>query len=242
MQESLRGMNVLLTGASRGIGRAVAFALAAAGARLSLVARNAEALEEVGKQVAEYGAEAIGIPVDLSLPEALDAVVAQTVEHLGGIDVLINNAGAALSKPFAETTDKEWTLLMDLNARVPYFLSQKALPYLLQSSVRTIVNIASVVGRKGYRDQSAYGASKHALYGMSKAMASELQPNGVRVHVVAPGSTATEMITSVRPDIDEGELISPEEVADIIVFLLQHRGNGMIDEINIRRATGTPWQ
>ena len=242
MQESIKGLNVLLTGASRGIGRAVAFALAAEGARLSLVARNAEALEEVGRQAAEYGAEAIGIPVDLSLPEALDTVVAQTVEHLGGIDVLINNAGVALSKPFAETTPEEWSLLMDLNARVPYFLSQKALPYLLQSSVRTIINIASVVGRKGYKDQSAYGASKHALYGMSKAMASELQPDGVRVHIVAPGSTATEMITSVRPDIEADQLISPEEVAEIILFLLRHRGNGMIDEINIRRTTGTPWQ
>lgn len=242
MEESLSGINVLITGASRGIGRAIAVELARHGARLSLVARNAKALEEVGNSVAEAGAEAIGIPVDLTHPDALEAVIAQTVSHLGGIDVLINNAGAALAKTFIETTEEDWELLMNLNSRVPFFLTQKALPYLRKSSVKTIVNISSVVGRKGYPEQSAYGASKHALFGFSKALARELQDEGIRVHVVAPGSTATEMITTVRPDIDAEKLIAPEEIAEAVVFLLTHRGNGMIDEINIRRATGTPWQ
>lgn len=242
MEQGLSGVNIIVTGASRGIGRAIAVELARQGARLSLVARSARALEETGKAVAEAGAEAIAIPVDLTHPEAPAAVVRQTVEHLGGIDVLINNAGAAIARSFAETTVEEWQELMDLNARVPYFLTQKALPHLLESSVRTVINIASVVGRKGYADQSAYGASKHALLGLSKALARELQPSGCRIHVISPGSVATEMIAAVRPDLAKEELIAPQEIAEAVVFLLTHRGNAMIDEINIRRVGGTPWQ
>jgi NAD(P)-dependent dehydrogenase (short-subunit alcohol dehydrogenase family) len=242
MEEGLKGVCVLITGASRGIGRAIALELAKRGARLSLVARNAGALEGVGGSVAEAGAEAIGIPVDLTQAGGIDAVVTQTVDHFGGIDVLINNAGAALAKPFAETSESDWQLLMGLNAQVPYFLIQRALPYLRASAVRTIINISSVVGRTGYPDQSAYGASKHALVGLSKALARELHSEGIRVHVVAPGSTDTEMITSVRPDIEAEKLISPEEIAEAVAFLLTHRGNGMIDEMNIRRVSGTPWQ
>ncbi|HUX21763.1 MAG TPA: SDR family oxidoreductase [Spirochaetia bacterium] len=242
MEESLKGVCVLITGASRGIGKAIALELAKHGARLSLVARDAEALEGVGRSAAEAGSEAIGIPADLTHPGGIDAVVTQTVDHFGGIDVLINNAGAALAKPFAETSESDWQLLMGLNAQVPYFLIQRALPYLRVSSVRTIINVSSVVGRTGYPGQSAYGASKHALIGLSKALARELHPDGIRVHVIAPGSTDTEMITAVRPDLEPEKLISPEEIAETVAFLLTHRGNGMIDEINIRRATGTPWQ
>lgn len=241
MEQEISGLNVIVTGASRGIGRAVAVELARRGARLSLVARSPEGLEEVGKAAAEAGADAIAIPVDLTHPEAPAAVVAQTVEHLGAIDVLINNAGAALGKPFRDTTIEEWQLLMDLNARVPFFLTQQCLPYLLESQVRTVVNISSVVGRKGYPQQSAYGASKHALIGLTKSLARELQSEGVRFHVVAPGSVATDMIQAVRPDIESSELMAPEEIADVVVFLLSHRGNAVIDEVNIRRASGTPW-
>lgn len=242
MEQSLNGLNVVVTGASRGIGRAIAVALAEQGARLSLVARNADALEDVGKSLAKAGAETIGIPLDLTHPDAPEAVMSRTVSHFGGIDVLINNAGAALAKSFEETTVEDWQFLMDINARVPYFLTQCALPYLRKSAVGTIINISSVVGRKGYPDQSAYGASKHALIGYSKALARELQEDGIRVHVVAPGSVATEMITAVRPDIEQEKLIAAEEIAELVVFLLAHRGKGVIDEINIRRSTGMPWQ
>ncbi len=242
MEHSIEGLKVIVTGASRGIGRTIALELAHRGASLSLVARNAKALEELGEEVAQAGVHAIALPLDLTHPDAPATIVAQTVEHLGGIDILINNAGAALARPFEETSLDDWQLLMDLNARVPYFLTQAALPYLRKSTARVVINISSVVGRKGYTEQSAYGASKHALVGLSKAIARELQGDGIRVHVIAPGSVATEMITSVRPDIDPAELISPEEVAETVVFLLAHRGNSMIDEINIRRMTGMPWQ
>lgn len=242
MEQSLEGVNVVVTGASRGIGRAIAVALAARGARISLVARDAAALEEVGKTIAEAGAEAIAIPLDLTHPDAPAAVVEQTVTHLGGLDALINNAGTALAKPIGETTIDDWQTLMDLNARVPYFLIREALPHLRRSAVRTIINISSVVGRKGYREQSAYGASKHALVGLSKALARELQPDGIRMHVIAPGAVATEMVSAMRPDINRDELIPPEEIAEAVIFLLAHRGNAAIDELNIRRASGTPWQ
>ncbi len=104
-----------------------------------------------------------------------------------------------------------------------------------------IVNISSVVGRLGYEKQGAYAASKHALMGFSKVLAKELQPKGFRVHVLSPGGVATEMVSKMRPDIDTSELIQPEEIAEIVQFLIKNRGNAMIDTINIRRESSTPW-
>jgi len=131
---------------------------------------------------------------------------------------------------------------MKINARAPFILCREALPWLEQSEIPTIINISSVVGHKGYIRQAAYSASKHALMGFTKALAREAQDRDIRVHALAPGGVATDLVTSMRPDLDTGELIQPEELADIVLFLLLHRGNAVIDEINIRRISNTPWQ
>jgi len=112
---------------------------------------------------------------------------------------------------------------------------------LKRASGAHIVNIASVVGIKGYGLQSAYTASKHALRGMSMSLAEELQGSSVRVHVLCPGGVETEMVERVRPDIKKDELMRPEEIAEVVMYLVTHGGNAVIDEVRIRRAAASPW-
>jgi 3-oxoacyl-[acyl-carrier protein] reductase len=130
---------------------------------------------------------------------------------------------------------------MAVNARGPFLTCREAIPYLRQQDRSFIVNISSIVGVKGYADQAAYSASKHALMGMTSALAKEVQRDGIRVHAICPGGTDTELIRRARPDLDPSVLIRPEDLADILLFLLTRRGKAVIDEIHVRRSASTPW-
>jgi len=234
-------MTALITGASGGIGRAIARALGKEGYNLILTGRNKEKLEQTARLAEDAGSSSVLIQIcDLSKPDA-PSVLMKQIQKKGCLDILINNAGMALSKPFEKTTDEDFSQIMTLNAAVPFALCRDAIPLLRQSKKPFIINIASVVATHGYAQQSAYTASKHALLGFTKSMARELQPEGIRVHAISPGGVATEMVTGVRPDINTEELIQPEEIAEWIVFLLTRQGNSMIDEIPLRRVTKTAW-
>ena len=232
----------ILTGASRGIGKAIAKALAQEGVRLALVARSMEKLQEVEKELRPSGAKVRIYPADIADPEAPGRIVREVIQQFGRLDILINNAGMALSKPLVETTTEEWDRQITVNARAPFLFCREAIPYLKKSEVPVIVNISSVVGYKGYILQGAYTASKHALMGMTKVLAQEVQKDGIRVYVISPGGVDTDLAASMRPDLNRSILISPDEIADIILYLLKHRGNAMIDEINVHRVTNQPWK
>lgn len=238
----MQGKVALITGATRGIGRAIARLLAEKGLYLGLNGRNEEALRKVAEELRSWGAKVEIYPGDLSKVEVPERIVKKLVEDFGGLDVLINNAGVALSRPLESTTVEEWDFQMAVNARAPFLLVKASLPYLRCSEVPTVINIASVVATKGYVNQAAYTASKHALLGFTKVLARELHPEGIRVHVISPGGVATDLITDMRPDIPPSTLIQPEEIAQIVWFLLSQRGNAMIDEINVRRISNEPWK
>lgn len=238
---SLTNKNILITGASRGIGKAVALELSRAGAVVYLSGRNISTLEDLARIIRDKGGEAYCLTADFSESEAVFALAEKLKGMIPVLDVLINNAGQALSASLEETTTEEWDRIMSINARSPYFLSQQLLPLMTASPLKTIINIASVVATEGYAQQSAYTASKHALIGFSKSMARELQERGYRIHVISPGGVATDMVTGVRPDINTDELIHPTEIADWILFLLTRQGRGMVDHIQIRRETKQAW-
>ncbi|MFH0964142.1 MAG: SDR family oxidoreductase [Planctomycetota bacterium] len=230
----------MVTGASRGIGRAISVALARAGADLTLVARSREALEAVRREIEGLGVRALSISADLADPAAPGRVISETVRAFRQLDILINNAGAVAAGSIAETSAETFDSLIAVNARAPFLLCREALAHLAKSPAASIINISSVVGHKGYPNQSAYAASKHALMGFTKVLAAELHPLGIRVHAISPGGVATSLIEQVRPDLDPRELIRPEEIADLVIFLLTHRGNAMIDEVRVRRASSEP--
>jgi len=177
----------------------------------------------------------------MAIEDAVHELVGAVIARFGRLDAIVNNAGIGLFGPLAETATATWEGIMAVNARGTFILCREALPHLKRQPVSHIVNITSVVGVKGYANQSAYSASKHAIMGMTKALAREVQADGVRVHAVCPGGVDTDMVAQSRPDLDRTMLISPKEVADVVVFLLRQTGNAVIDEIHIRRRTSTPW-
>ena len=231
----------IVTGASRGIGRCIAMTLARNGVRVSLSSRTPGELEAVRCEIEKEGGEAASFPADMTVEADLVALVERTVERFGRLDILVNNAGIGIFKPLVETTSSEWDQIMAVNARGPFLLCRASIPYLRQQARSIIVNIASVVAVKGCANQAAYAASKHALYGMSKALAREVQPAGIRVHVISPGGVDTELSALARPDLDRTDLMQAQEIADIVLFLVTRQGNAVIDEVNVRRETATPW-
>ena len=232
----LRGKTALVTGGGGGIGREIATRLKAAGANVAICGRNVEKLEAAAHAIGG----ALTLPGDLLDDTYVQSCVDRTVETFGGLDILINNAGVALSRPFAETAIEDFDRVMATNVRAPFILIRRALPHLRKARGR-VINIASVVAHKGYPLQSAYAASKHALLGLSKSLANELYEDGVRVHVISPGGVYTDMAKVARPDLSPDGLISAAEVADAVMFLLSLDKNAVIDEICLHRQGKAPF-
>lgn len=237
MEHMQNNMIALVTGASRGIGLAIARELADVGYNLALVARGAEALENAKAEIEAANPDIKVVPIvaDLAQEESHQRVVDAAIEAFGGIDLLVNCAGLSQAGNFTEVTPAQWDTIFAVNAKAPFFICKAALPYLKQSAKPIIINIASVVGFKGYINQSVYSSSKHALTGFTKVLAKEVQPFGIRVHLISPGGVATEMVKMMRPDINPEELLQTEEIAEIVRFLVTKKGRGTIDQFYLRR-------
>ncbi|MCJ7736834.1 MAG: SDR family oxidoreductase [Anaerolineae bacterium] len=231
----------IVTGAGRGIGKSIALALAAHGAAVALVARTKAELESVRNQIEAGGGRGLVLRADVSIEGDVASAVKTTVAALGRLDILVNNAGTGVFGPLVETTTNTWDHVMNVNARGTFLFCREAVPYLRQQDRATIVNIVSVVGHKGYPNQAVYSASKHAVMGMTKALAKEVQMDGIRVHAICPGGVDTNLIRDARPDLDVSVLMQPEEIADIVLFLVTRNGNAVIDEIRVRRSASLPW-
>ncbi len=239
--EILKGKIALITGASGGIGSCIARRFAQDGISLALLGRSKEKLAATAASIREYGVETLLLPGDLLDDAYLEDCFAAVKERFGGLDILVNNAGMALSRSFEETTMAEFDRIMALNARVPYLACHLALPLLRCSECASILNIASVVAHKGYPLQSAYAASKHALAGFTKSLASEVYREDIRVHLISPGGVFTDMVRIARPDLTGEDMILPEDIAEIAAFFIEHRTNAVIDEICVHRSGKEPF-
>ena len=241
MAERLAGKVAIVTGAGRGIGRAISVALGQEAATVVLAARSIQKLQETADRVTEAGGKSKIVVTELTDEESIKNLVRATGEEFGRLDVLVNNAGVTHSAKLEQTSTEDWQRCISINARAPFILCRECLALLRKSQAGFIINIASVVGVKGYPLQSAYTSSKHALRGMTMSLAEELRGSSVRVHLICPGGVDTDMVERVRPDIPKDELIKPEEIAELVVYLVTHKGNAVVDELHIRRATSTPW-
>lgn len=241
MAKKLTGKAAIVTGASRGVGRAISIALASEGATVVLAARSMDKMRETAGLVTEAGGKAEIVATELIDEDSIRNLVRVTSEKLGRLDILINNAGVTLSADLEHTSTEDWQRCMFINARAPFILCRESLGLLRKSPAAYIVNISSVVGVKGYPQQSAYTSSKHALRGMTISLAEELRGTNIRVHAVCPGGVDTDMVSRVRPDIPKDELIKPEEIAELVLYLVTHKGNAVVDELHIRRVTSAPW-
>ena len=231
----------VVTGASKGIGRVIALKLASLGFSLAIVGRNEKQLSTLKTEIEKCGVSCLVLADDLGDEKAPERIIKETISNFGQLDLLINNAGTAHSSNILETDTATWNNLFYVNARAPFFLCKAAVPHLKKSVNPIIINIGSVVGFKGYEGQAAYSSSKHALAGFTKVLAKEVQNDGIQVHLISPGGVNTEMVQEMRPDINTDELIQPEEIAELIEFLITRKGRGTIDHFYIRRKSGRPF-
>ena len=237
----LNGKRALITGAGSGIGRAIALRLAEEGMKLALVGRSAEKLMRTAALTGRP-LDMLVLPTDITTPRGIDDIMRILEGHFKGLDVLVNNAGMALNCPFEQITEADFDRIMALNVKAPFVLCQRTLGLLRLSDCPTIINLGSVVAHQGYVRQAAYAASKHALLGLTKALAKEVSGEGIRVHMISPGGVYTDMIAVARPDLSPEGMIQPEEVAELAAYLIAHRGNAVVDEIRLHRVTKEPFQ
>ncbi len=235
----------IVTGASRGIGRAIAMRLAREGFDLALAARTESDLEAAARECEAEGAAALVVTTDVSREEDVKRLFERTRERFGRLDLLVNNAGVGVYGPLAETTLDDYERVMGVNLRGVFLCSREAMRWMAEaggdlsgrSTGGTIVNISSVVGIKGYPNQAVYTASKHGVVGLTKVIAEEGREHGIRAHVICPGGVATDMVSQARPDISPEELLQPEDVADLVAYLVKLPARAMVDIVHLRRFT-----
>jgi 3-oxoacyl-[acyl-carrier protein] reductase len=226
---------VLVTGATEGIGRATALALGRAGYRVGICSRAGDKVEVTLGELRAQGVTAAGAAADVADPDQVGHLVERVRGELGEIDVLVNNAGVLIARPFEELTLEDWDVTMATNLRGLYLTTRLVLPGMRARRRGTIVNIASLAGRNGFVGGSAYSASKHAVLGFSRSLMLEVRKDNVRVIAICPGSVATAMLRDqamLKPDPER--ILQPEDVAASILHVLALPSGALVSELDIR--------
>jgi 3-oxoacyl-[acyl-carrier protein] reductase len=231
----------LVTGASRGIGRAISSALAAAGYHVVAAARNRQQLDDLVDEIGSAGGAATAIPADLADEQQILALFDEIDRRFGRLDVLVNNAGIGVFGPLVAYATDDLDRLLAVNLRAPFLCCREALKRMIPRRSGYLINIASVVGFKGYVNQAAYTATKHGIMGLTKVLAAEAQPHGIRTSVILPGGVDTDLVGDARPDLDRSILLQPSDIAQTVLFLLSLSERAAIDQIYIRRRNSTPF-
>lgn len=217
----------IITGGSRGIGRAIAGSFAAMGAKVVVASRKAEACDEAAREITDAGGTALGVATHVGDLDALEHLVDRTVEAYGGVDIVVNNAANALTQPIGSITAEAWQKSTDTNIRAGLFLVQHALPHLRASERAAVVHLVSCgIFTSGY-GMAMYLAGKSALLSLNRSMAAELAADGVRVNALAPGVIDTDMVRNNPPEFQQlmlagqpmGRMGTTEEIATAALFL-----------------------
>ncbi|GGK29848.1 short-chain dehydrogenase [Deinococcus malanensis] len=247
--DALSGQVALVTGASSGLGRATAPALARAGADLVLLARSESDLLAVAREAESLGRRALVCPVDLSSGPALMEVVQQAVHSLGGLDILVNNAATDVPGPVTDLSAQDWDRVLDVNLRAPFLLAKATFPHMQRAGRGTIINVSSVAGKRGWANGSAYCASKFGLTGFTQALAAEGKPHGIRACVVYPGGMATgwgafepqareDQKPPAAPPVDA---LPPDRVADLLAWMCAAPPELVLNEVIVTPLNEGGW-
>lgn len=224
-----------ITGATQGIGRATALALGRAGYAVGLVARTESDVDDLANELSREGIEAAGAAADVGNPDQAQRAVDDLTRALGDADVLVNNAGVLIAKPFEQLTLQEWDVTMGTNVRSLYLMTRAVLPAMRRRKRGAIVNVASLAGRNGFVGGTAYTASKHAVLGFSRSLMLETRKDNIRVIAICPGSVATSMMQD-QPMLktEPNKILQPEDVASTIVHAIGLPDRAMVSELDIR--------
>ena len=238
--KKLEGKKAIVTGGGRGIGRAIALAMAEEGCDVAVVSRTRGEIERVAGEINMFGSLGLAIQADISEPPDVEYMVHKTLNTFGRIDILVNNAGIAIFKPFLDLTLDDWDKTMAINLRGSFLCAREVAKYMVEQESGTIVNVCSSASKKAYPNQLAYVASKHGMMGLSKTMSIDLQPYGIKVHAICPGGVNTRLTTDARPEVDRSDWMHPEDIAHVVLMLLTMHDRVAIDEIYIRRYDSQP--
>jgi 3-oxoacyl-[acyl-carrier protein] reductase len=230
---NLKNKTAIITGASKGIGRAIAISFAKQGADISLNFHSSEkeALE-VKNEITKLGSKAILVQADVSQEDQVQAMVKKTIDHFGKIDILVNNAGIVIFKPFDQMTSQDWNKVLDINLKGQFFCIKAVLPHMEKQDKGRIINLASIASGGvgvGFLNLAHYCASKGGVVALTEELALELAPKGININAIAPGAIDTDMSKSIKQNeqalkatiarIPKGRLGKPSEVAAMAVFL-----------------------
>jgi NADP-dependent 3-hydroxy acid dehydrogenase YdfG len=248
MTGRLDGTASLVTGASSGIGAATARALAVQGSAVALVARRKDRLDALAAEIRDHGGRALALEADITDQEQVNATVKRTVDELGRLDTVVNNAGVMLLGPALDAPTEEWDRMVSLNLLGLLYVTHAALPHLLTAAessprrVADLVNISSVAGRTTRAGSGVYNLTKHGVGAFSESLRQELARRHVRVSVVEPGAVATELASHLRPQIREQlvqrlasiETLDASDIADAIEYVVSRPRHVAVNEILIR--------
>jgi len=238
------GRVAVITGASRGIGRAIALALAGRGADVVLAARDRERLAKVAQEVEALGRKALVVPGDLRQEEAVEALRQETLRTFGTVDIVVNNAGVGKYGPLLDFTPADYDWIMDTNMRASFLVTRAFLPTLLAKGSGDLIFVASVAGLKGLPHEAVYCASKFAQVGFAQALDHEVREKGIRVSVIAPGGVKTEFAFGTGRTPGDPRLeafLRPEEVAEAVIFALSPPPHSRVFLVGVRPMVEPLW-
>jgi 3-oxoacyl-[acyl-carrier protein] reductase len=230
--QPLDGRVALITGASRGIGLAIAQSLAAMGAKLGLCARDPKRLSSSAAEFERQGTSVVAVPADVSRSDDIAALVQKTEQLLGPIEILVNNAGIGYFGPTHEASEANWDAVLDTNLKSVFLLSRAVAPGMIARRSGHIVNIASLAGKNAFAGGGIYCASKWGLLGLTECIAEDLRPHGIRVSAVCPGSVATDF--SPHGTKDSRKMLQPGDVAHAVAMILTQAPQSFISEVVLR--------
>jgi len=232
MRQSLRGRTALVTGGSRGIGRAIALKLASLGAKVAICGRDAAKLAETEAALRKQGATSAAITADVTKAAEIVLLIEHVQTTVGPIGLLVNNAGMGIFGPVHEKSEEEWDRLMNTNLKSVFLVSRAVIPGMIARGGGDIINISSLAGKNVFAGGGIYCASKWGLQGLSGCMAEELRDRGIRVSTVCPGSVATEF--SGRGPKDASKVLKPEDVAHAVAMIATQREQSFVSEVQLR--------
>ena len=231
--QSLDGKVALVTGAGRGIGKAIALALSHSGCRVILTARTISQLQEVQQEIERRGSVGVAIPGDLTRDEDIDRLIAAIQDRFGEVNILINNAGWGKRAPVVKAKVDEWDQTLRLNLRAPMILAQRFLPAMIEKGEGAVINIGSVSGKTGEANGAAYSASKFGLIGFTQSLYEEVREHGIKVSVILPGFVDTPLIPPNR-QLDRNKMIQADDVAQTVLYVLKSPATACPVEITVR--------
>jgi 3-oxoacyl-[acyl-carrier protein] reductase len=228
----LSGAVALVTGSSRGIGRAIALRLAELGASIGVCGRDFQALQAAAEEVQKRTPHVFACIADVTVSGDVSALVEKTEEALGPISILVNNAGMGLFGPVHEKTEEEWDRVLSTNLKSVFLVSRAVAPSMIHRGAGDIINISSLAGHNAFAGGGLYCASKWGLQGLSACMAEDLREHGIRVSVVCPGSVATEF--SGRGPKDPTKVLTPGDVAHAVAMIATQGPQSFLSEVQLR--------